>query len=461
MPGFNKNLAMARFDRFPLQPDPATLGASVLACVTALAPTSASPAEADPAIAWALHGQSTLVYQYHPAFDSLCRREHSLAPSAQGKETVDVTLYGGLRLGHGTELWIAPEIDQGFGLSDTLGVAGFPSAEAYKVGSTSPYGRVHRAFVRQTFDFAGEAVQIPDDLMQLKGTHSSNRLVITAGKFSVVDVFDSNSYAHDPRNDFLNWSVVDGAAFDYAANAWGYTYGIAAEGYRGSTALRVGLFDVSKVPNSTELDPRVLPQYQVAMELEQRYALGQRAGAVRLLAFGMHAQLGIYDEATTIARGTGQPADIAAVRRTHTKVGLMLNVEQALTQQIGAFARVSANQGRYEAFDFTDVNRSYGGGVSITGGSWHRADDRLGAALAINQSSGAAHRFFDAGGLGIVVGDGRLPHPGSEEIAEVFYRFSVLRGTHVSLDYQYVRNPGYNTDRGPVSVIGARVHAQF
>jgi high affinity Mn2+ porin len=436
----------------------ARLHAAVLTCLWSW---SAAATDDGADQRWALHGQSTVVYQYHPSFDAPYTGRNSLAPEAQGKETVDATAYVGLRLTRATEIWITPEIDQGFGLSNTLGMAGFPSAEAYKVGSSSPYGRIHRAFVRQTFDFAGEDRAVESDLAQFAGTHSGNRLVITAGKFSVVDVFDTNLYAHDPRNDFLNWALVDSAAFDYAANAWGYTYGVAAELYRGATAVRLGLFDLSKEPNSEELGTDPLHQYQIVAEIEQRYSLGDQPGAVRLLGYVTHAGLGDYDEAAAIARSSGQPADIASVRRTHEKYGAALNVEQALTANIGAFARLSAAQGRYEAFDFTDVNRSYAAGVSIAGAGWKRPEDRVGAAFVVNQSSGAAHRFLDAGGLGILIGDGQLPHPGSEEIAEVFYRLPVLRHAHVSLDYQYVRNPGYNRDRGPVSVVGARVHAQF
>jgi high affinity Mn2+ porin len=189
---------------------------------------------------WGLHAQATVTYQYHPAFTSPYQGPNSLTSAAQGKETFDLTLYAGARVWQGAELWVNPEIDQGFGLSDTVGVAGFPSGEAYKVGASQAYGRVHRAFLRQTVNLAGETTAGDSDLNQLAGTQSANRVVVTAGKFSVVDVFDTNVYAHDPRSDFLNWSLIDSAAFDYAANAWGYTYGIAGAsgiGIRGRFAL--------------------------------------------------------------------------------------------------------------------------------------------------------------------------------------------------------------------------------
>ena len=410
---------------------------------------------------WGLHAQTTFIYQYHPAFHSPYQGTNSLTPEAQGKATFDLTLYAGIRPWNGAELWINPEVDQGFGLSNTLGVAGFPSGEAYKVGARDPYGRVHRAFLRQTIDLGGETIAVAADLNQLAGPQSANRIVLTVGKFSVVDIFDTNGYAHDPRNDFLNWSLIDGAAFDYAANAWGYTYGIAGEWYEGVWTFRLGLFDLSTVPNSTQLDPHFLPQYQIVAEAEKRYELEGQPGIVRLLGFATHGNMGEYDQATALSEMTGQPADIAAVRSPHTKYGMALNLQQQLKTDLGLFARASVQQGQYEAFDFTDVSQSYVLGLSMTGQSWDRGDDTVGVGTAVNRESGAAHRFFNAGGLGILVGDGRLPHPGSEWIVETFYRYAVLKGVNVALDYQYIDHPAYNRDRGPVSVLGVRVHAQF
>ena len=410
---------------------------------------------------WALHAQTTFVYQYHPSFPSPYEGTNSLTPSAQGKETFDLTLYGGLRLWRGAEFWVNPEVDQGRGLSDTLGVAGFPSGEAYKVGSTQAYGRVHRAFLRQTINLGGDTVKVDADLNQLAGAQSENRVVITAGKFSVVDLFDTNAYAHDPRNDFLNWSIIDSAAFDYAANAWGYTYGIAAEWYQGENAFRLGVFDLSTVPNSAALDPHVLPQFQVVAEWERRYAIARQPGVLRLLGFAMHGKMGEYDQATAIAQQTGEPADIAAVRSAHTKFGVALNLQQQLAADFGLFMRISADQGQYEAVEFTDVNRSYALGFSMTGARWNRPDDNVGAGGVINRASGDAERFFNTGGFGILVGDGQLPHPGSEKLLETYYSFSLLRGVRLSFDYQFIDHPAYNRDRGPVSVFGLRFHAQF
>src|SRR5262249_100419 len=168
---------------------------------------------------------------------------------------------------------------QGFGLSGTVGAAGFTSGEAYKVGANFPYTRLPRYFVRQTIDLGGETEKIEPAANQFGGTQSKDRLVITAGKFAAVDIFDTNKYAHDPRADFFNWAIIDTGTFDYAADAWAFTYGLAAEWYRGPWAFRLGLFDLPIVPNSTDLDP-TFRQFQWIGEIERRYELWGKPGKV-------------------------------------------------------------------------------------------------------------------------------------------------------------------------------------
>ncbi|MGO8918749.1 MAG: carbohydrate porin, partial [Stellaceae bacterium] len=228
-----------------------------------------APAAPDPDIV-NFHGQATFLEQAYPAFRSPYQGPQSLPGGGQGRETSDASLFAGVRLWRGAELWINPEIDQGFGLANTLGVAGFPSGEAYKVGQTYPYARLPRAFIRQTIDLGGETGKVEAGTSQFAGSQTANRVVLTVGKFSVVDIFDTNKYAHDPRNDFMNWALVDTATFDYAAESWGYTYGAAIEWYRGNWTFRGGLFDLSIVPNSIDLDP-TFGQFQWVGEIERRY----------------------------------------------------------------------------------------------------------------------------------------------------------------------------------------------
>lgn len=408
---------------------------------------------------WAVHGQATLVVQAVPGFAAPYSGANSLKPNDL-QETADATLYAGVRPWAGAELWVNPEIDQGFGLSNTLGVAGFPSAEAYKVGKASPYLRLQRLFVRQTIGLGGAVERVEGTPNQLAGTQRTDRLVLTIGKFGVGDIFDTNRYAHDPRADFLNWSAVDTGSFDYAADAWGYSTGIAAEWYQGAWTLRAGLFNLSTVPNGETLE-RHFGQYQVDAELEHRHSIAGRPGAVRVTLFRNRGRFGRFDDALALAAVQGGPADTAAVRRRMTRTGADVNVEQALTDTLGLFARAGFADGAVEPYDFTDIDRTVQLGASLGGAGWGRAADHVGLAAIVNGISREHQRYLDAGGYGVLVGDGRLPHPGAEAIAEAYYDWRVRTGIDVTLDYQFVANPGYNRDRGLANVMALRLHAGF
>jgi high affinity Mn2+ porin len=405
-----------------------------------------------------LHGQTTFVQQYAPPFHAPYHGANSL-DSNHGRETWDVTFYAGVRLWQGAELWVNPEIDQGFGLTGTLGVAGFPSAEAYKVGASVPYARVPRMFVRQTIDLGGETEKVQPGINQFAGSQTTNRLVITVGKFSVSDLFDTITYAHDPRNDFLNWSLIDAGTFDYAADAWGYTYGAAVEWYQGNWTLRGGLFDLSVVPNNTDLDPH-FAQFQWVGEIEHRHTLWGQPGKVMVNGFLSRGRMGSFEDAIELAQITGGPADIAQVRRYTSRTGWSVAVEQQIVPNVGVFARAGAANGQIEPYEFTDIDQTTAAGLSLKGKLWGRPDDTFGLAGIVNEISAVHQAYLDAGGLGILVGDGMLPNPGREKILEAYYSLPIL-SWRMTFDYQFIANPAYNRDRGPVSVIGTRLHAQF
>jgi high affinity Mn2+ porin len=408
---------------------------------------------------FSVHWQATYVNQQSSGFHAPYSGPNSLSPH-ENKETTDMTLFLGARLWSGAEIWVTPEMEQGFGLNNTIGVAGFPSGEAYKIGANAPYFRLPRAFVRQTVNLDDASESVEGGANQFAANRSPNRLVFTIGKFSVVDIFDTNQYAHDPRGDFLNWSVVDAGSFDYAADAWGYTVGVATEWYKGSWTLRAGVFDLSDVPNSAHLDPGA-HEFQMVAEIERRYEIFGLPGAVRVTGFDSRSRMGLLDDAVNLARATGNPVDISAVRRYRSRLGASLDVEQQVSADVGVFARAGKAAGNVEAYEFTDIDRSVAAGVSVKGSSWTRPQDTFGLAAVINGISGARERYLNAGGLGILVGDGQLPHPGTERIVETYYDLSPWQWLHLAADYQHVQNPGYNRDRGPVSIVGVRVHVQF
>jgi high affinity Mn2+ porin len=415
---------------------------------------------------FAVHGQATYVQQAYPAFRSPYQGPNSLTGSAQSKETFDLTLSTGVKLWQGAEFWANPEIDQGFGFDNTHGAAGFPSAESYKLGSSTPYARVQRAFLRQTINLGGETEQVDDDFYQFKGTRSSDRIVLTVGRFGIIDIFDTNRYANNPKGDFLNWTLINAGTFDYAADGWGYTYGAAAEWYTGRWTLRAGVFDLSTTPadgispSAFALDP-TFQQFQMIFEIEERHDLWGQPGKVKLTGFLSRGAAGEFSEAVALAQITGGPADINAVRSYTSRPGISLNIEQQVTPTLGAFFRAGWADGQVEPWDFTDVDRTVSGGVSINGKSWGRPDDTIGIAGVVNGISNAHIAFLNAGGLGILIGDGQLTNYRPETIFEAYYSYAVTASTRLSFDYQFLCNPAYNADRGPVHIFAGRAHWQF
>ena len=318
----------------------AALRAASLAA--AIASTAAADEESS-----AVHGQFTYIEQQTSGFNAPYTGPNSLSPD-RGAETADATIYLGARLWPGAEGWINGEIDQGFGLDNTLGAAGFPSGEAYKIGRNQPYLRLPRLFLRQTIDVGGRRGTVDAGANQLAGSRSADRWVITIGKFGVGDVFDANQYAHDPRADFLNWAAIDAGTFDYAADAWGYTVGIAVERYLGAWTLRGGAFDLSTVPNSAHLDPG-FHEFQNILELERRHEIAALPGRLVLTVFESRGRMGLLDDAVQVAASSGTAVDIAQVRRYRGRGGASLNVEQQLTAEIGFFARLGKAAGNVGA----------------------------------------------------------------------------------------------------------------
>jgi high affinity Mn2+ porin len=431
-------------------------------CPSAVAADDTSPLPTDADLEqWAVHGQSTIVGLFQPGFHSPYQGPQSLSPAANGRETIDVTVYAGVRPWRGAEIWINPEADQGFGLSNSFGVAGYLSGEAYKSGASDPYYRMARTFFRQTIDLGGDVEKIDPDLNQLGGTQTADRVVITIGKLSVVDIFDTNRYAHDARGDFMNWSILDVGTFDYAADAWGTTYGAAVEWYQDWWAARVGMFDLSNVPNGIHLGLPLLQQSQFVAELEERHTWWQQPGKVKFLYWLSGGNLGTYSDALALAAATGQTPSTAAVRSYRNKYGIALNLEQQLTADLGLFARAGWTQGGVEQVDFTDIDQSVSVGLSLAGTRWGRPDDTVGLAGVVNRISRDAKAYLAAGGLGGIIGDGQLPQAGPEQILETYYSFAAFSFAKISGDYQFVNNPAYNRQRGPVSVFGLRLHAEF
>lgn len=278
-----------------------------------------------------------------------------------------------------------------------------------------------------------------------------------AGRFPVSDVFDNNSYARDPRKDFMNWSIWASGAFDYAADKLGYGYGVTAELNQKNWAIRGGYFLMDATSNSNNFDMNLFRRGGYVIELENRYELFSRPGKLRTIAWINSAFAGSYR--ATLDDPTLN-LDIAATRRTRFKYGYAFNLEQSVSDDIGLFARWSWNNGKNEIMAFTDIDASLSGGISIKGTRWGRADDTVGIGGAVNAISKDHRDFLAAGGLGPLIGDGRLNYR-TERVLETYYSVALFPGTTFTFDYQLLVNPAYNADRGPVNVFSGRLHAEF
>ena len=413
-----------------------------------------------------VHGQTTFAWLAYPAFRSPYTGPQSLPGGGQGRETFDATLYAGIRLWQGAEVWINPELDQGFGFDNTHGLAGFVSGEAFKLGFSYPYARLERLFLRQTVNLGGDVGKLDADNNQFADTVTANRLVLTVGRMFVTDIFDTNKYANSSKTDFMNWSFLNATTFDFAGDAWESTYGAVAEWYQNFWTLRAGVFDLSATPEggisptAIELDP-TFQQFQIVGEIEERHQLWGEPGKLKITGFLSRGRAGAFQDAVELAQLTGQPADINAVRTYTSRPGVSINLEQQVSETVGVFARAGWADGNIEPWDFTDADRTVSGGVSLNGKPWGRPGDTIGIAGAINGISPIHQAFFNAGGIGILIGDGQLPNPGLEQVLETYYSYALSPAWRASVDYQFINNPAYNTQRGPVNVFGLRLHAQL
>jgi len=402
--------------------------------------------------AWDIHFQSTFIGQGALPFSAEYSGFNSLEPHGEIKDTFSFDLTVHRRLWHGGEFFADVLSWQGYGLSKTLGVAGFPNGEAYRLGKTFPDVIVARAYLRETVSLGGKG-DPPNPKAAPGGSKADPRLVFTVGHFPVTDIFDKNAYANDPRTQFMNWALVSNAAWDYPANSLGFTNGTSAELEVGSWTARAGIFTVSRVSNALRMDWNLPHAWSLAGELEKRHALWGHPGALRLLSYDTHAHMGNYQESLS----DPQLIAVDGQRGYRSKYGLGINLEQQVQKDLGAFARLGWNDGKNQTWEFTDVDRMASAGISLKGEAWRRPNDAAGVAGVVNGISAAHRQFLAAGGLGITVGDGRLDY-GKEEILEAYYSFAVGKRVSISPDFQFVARPAYNRDRGPAPIYAVRFH---
>jgi high affinity Mn2+ porin len=406
---------------------------------------------------WNYHMEMTYIGEWHPSFPAQYSGPNSLDSHSATSETFDYDLFLGSRLWPGAEFHLDGLFWQGFGFNHTLGVEAFPNAEAYKVGSQTGNVAPTRVFIRQVIWLGGEKETVADDALHLGGTQDVSRLTLTVGQISLLDIFDQNAYASDPTTQFLNWAFVGNEAWDYPANSMGFITGVAAELNEPEWAAHYGFFQVPRVQNGMAEDPAFLRAWGMVGQVDRRFSIRHHPGTVRLLAYLNRADMGSYAEA--VAEGT-HPPDIVDTRQYRLKYGFAANAEYEVTSGLGVFSRLGWNDGRSEDWSYADVAETASIGTSVNGAFWRRPNDTIGLAGVVNGLSKEQRNYFEAGGLGILAGDGALSY-GVEKCVETYYKAQIWKNINGTVDYQFVLNPAYNEARGPVSILSLRLHWDF
>lgn len=409
-----------------------------------------------------LSGQANVISQYHPSFYARYSGPNSLRDESERATSRVLTMFAGVRPLANTEILFDVESAGGGGLSDALGMAGFTNLDVVRNPTLGQAPYVARIMLHQTIPLSKEYQAVPRGPFNLASRVPVRRLEFHVGKMSTVDFFDVNAIGSDSHLQFLNWAADNNAAYDYAADTRGYTFGFVAEYFDKDWAFRFGEMLMPKVANGIDLDWNLARARGENFEFELHPQLVKdRATVLRLLSFVNHAAMGSYRMANqAYSRGDDPAPDVTAHRRQgRVKYGFGANAEQELTADLRAFARFSWNEGHNESFAYTEADQALSLGADLRGSRWKRPRDTAGVALLVNAISGDHRSYLALGGLGFLLGDGGLTY-GREKIAETYYNFHLWRGASVSLDLQRVINPGYNRDRGPAWVAGVRFHIE-
>ncbi len=430
---------------------------------TASASLSAPPA-------WGLHAQSTYIWQSKPAFSAAYSGPNSLVPGKDKSYSFTATGDLGLRLWSGAQLHFNPEAARGEPLSKLTGAGGLSNGELARGGSSVLKTYRARLFVQQRVDAGGPQEAVEAGFNELGGHAAEQRWTFTLGNFALLDFFDANPYAKDPRTQFMSWAYLTYGAWDYAADARGYTMGAVAEYRAPHWALRAGRAMQPQQSNGLALDRNIGVHYGDQVELEGNLPWAVAAGPLRAraLLFSNRIRAGSFSDALALGQATNTTPDLGLVRRNQLKTGWGLTLEAPLGEDAGVFVRASGNNGKLETYAFTEIDQQLSLGAQFTGARWGRALDRVGVAYAINGLSGSHRDYLAAGGLGFFLGDGKLNYA-SERVLETYYSWALpawrMRAgkleSAISVGAQFISNPGYNRDRGPVQTYSVRLHTEF
>jgi high affinity Mn2+ porin len=410
-----------------------------------------------------LSGQANFIFQTHPPFHAPYSGTNSLDPHFENATSRVLTLYTGLRLNDSTEVLLDVEEAGWKALSTGLGLAGFTNLDIVRNPSLSKAPYVARGMIHKVFALSKDKFENERNYLSLFDELPRRRLEVRFGKFSMVDFFDQNSVGTDTHLQFNNWTVDNNGAYDYAADTRGYTVGITADYEDRNWGFRFAEGLMPKVANGIDLVYRPWQVHAENWEYELRHGfIPKRPGIVRLLAYTNYANMGIYRHAVAQFEEhlVPRPEITKHPWRITRKYGFGINVEQDLTHDFTVFGRFGWDNGKTESFAYTEVDQTFAGGLGAKGAMWNRRHDRAGIAFVTNAICKDHQVYLADGGLGFLLGDGRLTY-GRENILETYYTAHAWRGIYLAPGLQYIVNPGYNRDRGPVLVPGFRVHLEF
>jgi high affinity Mn2+ porin len=414
-----------------------------------------------------ISGQANIIFQWHPAFTSPYSGPNSLSAPAQSSTSHVFTIYTGYELSNTTEVFFDLEDSTGTGIGDALGLAGFTNLDVVRTAagvvlSHKPY--LARLLLRQIIPLSSEMVKVDRNFLGLATEVPKRRIEFWFGKFTIPDFLDTSGPGSDSHLQFMNWTVDANGAYDYAANTRGYTDGAMLEYDDGRWTARFIEALMPKIANGINLDADIARARSENFELDYNGGfLHHRDGAIRVLMYLNHADMGNYREAIAeyLEGETALRPDIIATRRQgRHKYGVGLNMEQNLTDRLRVFGRLGWNDGHNESFVYTEADRVLDVGGDYRGDAWHRKNDKVGTAFSLNEISAPHREYLALGGLGFLLGDGALSY-GQEKIVESYYTAHVWRGIFTSYDLQHINNPGYNMARGPVLVSSLRLHVDF
>ncbi len=422
--------------------------------------TGTGAAAHDEADTWDFRAQFTTAFQRKPNFSAAYSGTNSLRAAREQSRSTTATAYLGVRPWRDMELFFNPEMALGIPFSRLTGMGGFTNGEIAKTSGADPVWYRARLFGRQTWNLGERTEVLEADQNQLRDKVSAERLVFTLGNFSAIDIFDDNQYSHEPRRQFMNWSIMTHGAWDYPADARGYTWGAALEYISPTWSVRAGRFLQPRESNGLKLNYKIGVSYGDAVEVERAYVFAGQPGRVRALAFRNTAVMAVFQDAINLAIRSGSNPDIVLVRQRTSKTGYGASVEQALSASVGVFARASKHDGKSETYAFTEIDESFSGGVVAKGAAWSRPNDEIGVAVARNGISNTHREYLRRGGTAAFLGDGNLSYA-PERIVEVYYSAAVYQNLWLSLGAQRINNPGYNAARGPATFYGIRLHTEF